>query len=62
MAWHGIAPGLITDTLAFANRFLPDPGGIGEQQMDGKNSETYLSNSLLARLTDEAAEANNEIG
>ncbi|GAB4038410.1 SDR family NAD(P)-dependent oxidoreductase [Spirosoma jeollabukense] len=61
-ALHGIAPGLITDTLAFANGFLPDPGGIGEQRATGKDSETWLSDSVLAHLTDEAAKANNEIG
>ncbi|MVM36259.1 SDR family NAD(P)-dependent oxidoreductase [Spirosoma sp. HMF4905] len=60
-ALHGIAPGLITDTLGFLNSFLPNPGGIGEQQMAGKDSETWLSSSVLAHLTDQAAEANNEM-
>ena len=61
-AIHGFAPGFITDTLAFVNHFLPGPGGIGNQQTVGKASETWLSESILTRLTDEAAEVNNEIG
>lgn len=61
-ALHGIAPGLITDTLGFANMLLPNPGGIGNQQKLGKDSETRLSDSMLTNLTNEAAEANNEMG
>ncbi|GAB3880869.1 SDR family NAD(P)-dependent oxidoreductase [Spirosoma agri] len=61
-AIHGFAPGFITDTLGWANEFLPEPGGIGEQRTFGKDSETPLSESILTRLTDKAAVANNEMG
>ncbi|QIP15804.1 SDR family oxidoreductase [Spirosoma aureum] len=61
-AIHGFAPGLVTDTLAWANAFLPEPGGIGDQRTVGKASETWLSESILTRLTDEAAVENNEMG
>ncbi|WP_338869437.1 SDR family oxidoreductase [Spirosoma sp. SC4-14] len=58
---HGFVPGLITDAFAWANTFLPEPGGIGDQRTVGKASETALSESVLTRLTDEAAVKNNEL-
>ncbi|MCK8490321.1 MULTISPECIES: SDR family NAD(P)-dependent oxidoreductase [Spirosoma] len=60
-AIHGFAPGFITDMMALANEMLPGPGGIGEQRAVGKDSETALSESVVTRLTDDAAVANNEI-
>lgn len=60
-ALHGLSPGLVTDTLALFNTLLPAPGGIGEQRTVGKASETRLSESILTRLTDEAAVENNEM-
>lgn len=58
---QGLAPGLVADTMSLVNRALPAPGGIGERRAWGKDSETPLSQSILTTLTDQAAEANNEL-
>lgn len=59
-AVHGLMPNLTAEALALVNDWLPEPGGIGENRRLGKESETALSASPLARLTDQAAVANNE--
>ncbi|MFD2573826.1 SDR family NAD(P)-dependent oxidoreductase [Spirosoma soli] len=58
---QGIAPALVSETMAIVNTTLPAPGGIGAQRAKGKESETPLSQSILTTLTNEAAERNNEI-
>lgn len=57
---HGLFPGFTADVLSFVNRLLPAPGPIGEARLMGYESETSTSRSIAARLTDEAAVANNE--
>lgn len=57
---EGASPSLIGETMAVVNRWLPAPGGIGEQRALGRDSETALSRSFVAHLTNEAAEQNNE--
>ena len=59
-ALQNIAPDLMGELMAVVNRTLPDPGGIGEQRAFGRDSETALSESFLAGLTDDAAERNNQ--
>lgn len=58
--FYGLFPALTADLLVLANGLLPGPG-IDEQRTLGKDSETPLSQSVLATLTDEAAHRNNEI-
>ncbi|GAB3687394.1 SDR family oxidoreductase [Spirosoma flavus] len=60
-AIQGVAPGLLSEIMGFANTLLPNPGGIGEYRASGAASETPLSSSFLTNLTDQAAERNNEI-
>lgn len=60
-AFHGVFPGLTSDILSTVNTLLPEPGGIGSQRALGKDSETSTSRSVLATLTDEAAERNNQM-
>lgn len=49
-AAHGLWPGLTVDALGVVNRFLPRPGGIGEDQMAGRESGTRLTASFLTTL------------
>jgi short-subunit dehydrogenase len=58
---QGTSPSLISELMTVLNKTLPDPGGIGEGRAMGKDSETPLSESVLATLTDEAAVRNNEV-
>lgn len=58
---QGFAPSLISELMALVARTLPEPGGIGEQRLKGKQSESRLSESFLTTLTDQAAEKNNEV-
>jgi NAD(P)-dependent dehydrogenase (short-subunit alcohol dehydrogenase family) len=58
---HGLFPGITARVLSFINRFLPAPGGIGKQMLDGANSTSKWSPSKWTRLSDEAALRNNEM-
>ena len=58
---HGLFPGVCSELYGLINYALPGPGGIGEQRVQGKDSETPVSQSFLTRLTDRAAVANNEV-
>ena len=58
---HDLFPGLTTNALAFVNRLLPKAGGVGEEWVQGKDSESLLAPSWLTALTDKAAAENNEI-
>jgi NAD(P)-dependent dehydrogenase (short-subunit alcohol dehydrogenase family) len=60
-AFHGFFPGLAVDILGLANRLLPGPGGVGTTNTRGADSTSALSPSLLTRLSDRAALANNEV-
>jgi NAD(P)-dependent dehydrogenase (short-subunit alcohol dehydrogenase family) len=58
---YALFPGCTADLLSLANRLLlPAPGGIGTAQKPGKESSSQLSPSWLTRLSDNAAQRNNE--
>jgi NAD(P)-dependent dehydrogenase (short-subunit alcohol dehydrogenase family) len=58
---QALFPGSTADLLGLVNRFvLPSPGGIGTARLAGKESSSQLSPSWLTRLSDKAAERNNE--
>ena len=59
--FHGILPGLTAEILSLVNQLLPEAGGIGTRRAKGRVSESGLSRSWLAALTDRAAEENNQI-
>ena len=59
VAFHELFPNLSADLLALVNRLLPEPGGIGQAEAKGKDSETPLT-KLLAPLSERAARRNNE--
>jgi NAD(P)-dependent dehydrogenase (short-subunit alcohol dehydrogenase family) len=58
---QSLFPGITREVLMFANRFLPEMGGIGQRAARGYESESAWSPSILTILTDEAAERNNEM-
>ncbi|WP_234733301.1 SDR family NAD(P)-dependent oxidoreductase [Tellurirhabdus bombi] len=58
--FHGLFPGLTAELSAVVNNWLPAPGGIGEQRVKGKESESDLTRSIFTTLTDDAAHANNQ--
>ena len=58
---NALAPELTADALALAARLLPGPGGIGTQAVEGRESTSAWSPSLLTTLTEQAAEQNNQL-
>lgn len=58
--FHGMFPGLTCDLLGLVNRFLPPPGGSTDKR-EGKDCESEWAPSWLTKLSDQAAERNNEI-
>jgi NAD(P)-dependent dehydrogenase (short-subunit alcohol dehydrogenase family) len=58
--FHGVFPGLAADLLGVINRLLPAPGGIGEQRLTGRESESPVTRSALTELTQRAARAHNQ--
>lgn len=60
VSFQTLFPNLMADLLAFADTFLPKPGGVGSAKVKGKYSRGKLPNSVTAHL-DHAAARNNEI-
>lgn len=60
---HQLFPEFTADVLSLMNRFLPAPARQGEEnlRLRGYQSETESTHSGFARLSDEAAQDNNEI-
>jgi len=56
-----LVPELSSEMLAIAGRMLPKPGGIGEDNRKGVESESDVTRSRWTALTDRAAERNNEV-
>jgi NAD(P)-dependent dehydrogenase (short-subunit alcohol dehydrogenase family) len=57
-----LLPEVTSNLFALANKLLlPGPGGIGEREAKGKESESALSPSWLTTLNEQAAVRNNEI-
>lgn len=59
--FHALFPGLTANLLSWVNKLLPEPGGIGSESAQGKDSPSSLSPSTLTVLSDRAAEQNNEL-
>lgn len=57
-----LMPEVTSNLFALANKLLlPTPGGIGEREAKGKESESALSPSWLTTLSEQAAVRNNEV-
>ncbi|MEO8268310.1 MAG: SDR family oxidoreductase [Aureliella sp.] len=61
MHLQSLFPELTREILALANQVLPAMGGIGQRAAMGYESESKWSPSMLTKLTQDAAIANNEI-
>jgi short-subunit dehydrogenase len=61
VAMNAIAPELTAELTGLAARGLPEPGGVGRANIEGKHSTSAVSPSLLTTLSDRAAERNNEV-
>ena len=57
---HALAPEVTTRVLGIVERLLPGIGGIETSRAKGYESETPITRSVLAVLTDRAARAHNE--
>jgi NAD(P)-dependent dehydrogenase (short-subunit alcohol dehydrogenase family) len=57
---NALFPELTADILSLVNRFLPENGGIGEEKVRGKDSESWLAPSILTALADKEILENNE--
>jgi short-subunit dehydrogenase len=61
LAWmHGIAPGLVTDVLAIANRLIPGTGGVKRESHLGRDSESVISRSLVSGVGRDAEQDLNQ--
>jgi short-subunit dehydrogenase len=58
---HSLLPGSTVDLLGVINRFLPKPGGIGQQRLTGQESSSTVSPSLLTALNERAARKHNQL-
>jgi NAD(P)-dependent dehydrogenase (short-subunit alcohol dehydrogenase family) len=59
---NALFPDMVADILTVVNRLLlPGPGGIGTAQVEGKDSQSPASPSVLTALGDKAAQRNNEV-
>ncbi len=61
VSFHGLFPGITADFNSLLNRLLPGPGGIGERQLPGRQSESAIAPSVLTALNERQAVKNNEL-
>jgi short-subunit dehydrogenase len=59
-AVHGLFPGATARVLSLVNRFLPAPGGIGEEAVPGRASRPSAAFNRWTRLGDRASDRYNE--
>ena len=60
---YALFPGFSAQIAGWMNEYvLPEPGGIGEMRVQGKDSETPVTQSWLTGLSRAAARENNEVG
>jgi short-subunit dehydrogenase len=59
---HGMFPGMTSELNALIHGMLPESGGIGEERLPGKQSESEWAPSRLTMPTINAAWENNEMG
>ena len=59
--FEALFPEAMSQMLALANRFLPEPGGVGTERRKGRESTSAWSPSWLTTLNEEAALRNNEV-
>jgi len=57
---NALFPETTAEILSFVNSLLPANGGIGTAKLSGKDSESWLSPSILTALSDKEIIENNE--
>lgn len=60
--FDALFPEMMSHMLGLANQLLPAPGGVGTQNVKGRQSASSWSPSWLTTLSEEAALRNNEGG
>ena len=60
--FDALFPEMMSHMLGLANQLLPAPGGVGTQNVKGRQSASSWSPSWLTTLSEEAALRNNEVG
>jgi len=59
--FDALFPEMMSHMLGLANQLLPAPGGVGTQNVKGRQSASSWSPSWLTTLSEEAALRNNEV-
>jgi short-subunit dehydrogenase len=59
--FDALFPEMMSQMLGLANQLLPAPGGVGAQNVKGRESTSSWSPSWLTTLSEEAALRNNEV-
>ena len=59
--FDALFPEMMSQMLGLANQLLPAPGGVGTQNVKGRQSASAWSPSWLTTLSEEAALRNNEV-
>ena len=59
--FDALVPEMMSQMLGLANQLLPAPGGVGTQNVKGRQSASAWSPSWLTTLSEEAALRNNEV-
>ncbi len=59
--FDALFPEMMSQMLGLANQLLPAPGGVGAQNVKGRQSTSAWSPSWLTTLSEEAALRNNEV-
>ncbi len=57
---NALFPEFTADILSLVNQLLPSNGGIGQAKLRGKDSESWVSPSILTALADKEIIENNE--
>lgn len=57
---EAVFPELTAEITSLVNQMLPAPGGIGTKSARGKDSESWISPSILTVLSDKQISINNE--
>jgi Short-chain dehydrogenases of various substrate specificities len=59
---HGVAPEMLADIFALANLVMPGPSKeVQQENVEGRDTHTWLSPSVLTTLTQKAERKNNEL-
>ena len=58
---HDLSPDMAYEMMGVVDRLLPGPGGIGQEERTGAESQSTISSSFVTKLSQQAARLHNEI-